>query len=77
MTQYTKIKEFSGILTDFHSQFEPFYQEIVNQTDTINEDGNVANEARPQLNSNTTSGQYLDFSSNSTQPNARPDNTKR
>ena len=27
-----------------------------------NQDGNVANEARPQLNSNTTSGQYLDFS---------------
>ena len=35
-------------------------------TDTINQDGNVANEARPQLYSNMTSGQYLDFSSKST-----------
>ena len=46
-------------------------------TDTINQDGNVANEARPQLYSNTTSGQYLDFSSKSTHPNSRSDNTKR
>ena len=69
MTHYTKIKEFSEILTDFHSKFEPFYQGVVNETDTINQDGNVANEARHQLNSNTTSGQYLDFSSNSTQWN--------
>ena len=77
MTYYTKIKEFAEILTDFHSKSEPFYQWVVNQTDTINQDGNVANEARPQLNSNKTSGQYLDFSTNSTQPNPRRDNTKR
>ena len=42
-----------------------------------NEDGNVANEAITQLNSNTTSGQFLDFSGRSTQPNSRSDNTKR
>ena len=59
-----------------HSKFEPFYQGVVNQTDTINQVGNVASEARPQLNSNTTSGQYLHFSSNTTQQNPRPDNTK-
>ena len=56
MTHYTKIKEFAEILTDFHSKFEPFHQGLVNQTDTINQDGNVSNEARPQLNSNKTSG---------------------
>ena len=76
MTHYTKIKEFAEILTDFHSKYEPFYQGVVNQTDTINQDGNVANEAGPQLNSNITSGQYLDFSSNSTQPIPRLDDTK-
>ena len=46
-------------------------------TDTINQDGNIANEARPRLNSNTTSEQYIDFSSKSTQPNSKSDNTKR
>ena len=46
-------------------------------TDTINQDGNIANEARPQLYSNTTLGQYLDFSSKSTHTNSRSDNTKR
>ena len=46
-------------------------------TDTINWDGNAANEARHQLKSNMTLGQYLDFSSKSTQPNSRSDNTKR
>ena len=51
--------------------------EPVITTDTINHDGDVANEARPQLNSNTTSEQYLDFSSKSTQPNSRSDNAKR
>ena len=42
-----------------------------------NHDGNVANEARPQLNSDTTPGQYLDFSGGSAQPHSRSDNTKR
>ena len=32
------------------------------------QDGNIANDARPQLNSKTTSGQYIDFSGKSTQP---------
>ena len=72
-----KLNEFAEILTHFHSKFEPFYQGVVNQTDTINHDGNVANEAGPQLNSNINSGWYLDFSSNSTQPNPRPDDIKR
>ena len=76
MTHYTKIIELAEILTDFHSKFEPFYQGIVNQTDTINQDCNVANKTGPQLNPNITSGQYLDFSSNSTQPIPRPDDTK-
>ena len=42
-----------------------------------NHDGNIANEVKAQLNSNTTSGQYLDFSGKSTQSNSRSDNTKR
>ena len=41
-----------------------------------NHDDNIANEVKAQLNSNTTSGQYLDFSGKSTQPNSRSDNTK-
>ena len=41
-----------------------------------NQDANIANKARPQLNSHTTSGQYLEFSGKSTQPNSRSDNTK-
>ena len=45
--------------------------------DTINQDGNVGNEARPQLYSNMTSGWYLDFSSKSTYTNSRSDNIKR
>ena len=40
-------------------------------------DCNIANEVKAQLNSNTTSGQYLDFSGKSTQPISRSDNTKR
>ena len=54
--------------------------QILNNTCDIpfitNQDGYVANEARPHLNSNTTSGQFLDFSGRSTQPNPRSDNTK-
>ena len=41
-----------------------------------NHDGNIGNEVKAKLNSNTTSGQYLDFSGKSTQPNSRSDNTK-
>ena len=47
MTHYTKIKESTEILTYFCSKFELFYQGVVNQTNTINHDGNVANEVRP------------------------------
>ena len=39
--------------------------------------GNIANDARPQLNSKTTFGQYLDFSGKSTQLKSKSDNTKR
>ena len=42
-----------------------------------NHDGNIANEIKTQLNSSTASGQYLDFSGKSTQPNSRSNNTKR
>ena len=42
-----------------------------------NQDANIANKARPQLNSKTNSGQYLGFSDKCTQPNCRSDNTKR
>ena len=41
-----------------------------------NHDVIIANEVKAQLNSNTTSGQYLDFSGKSTQPTLRSDNTK-
>ena len=47
------------------------------KADTINQGTNIVNEARLQLYSNTTSGQYLDFSRKSTHPNSRSDNTKR
>ena len=53
------------------------YDTPVITNDTITQDGNIANEAIPQLHSNTTLGQYLDFSSKSTHTNSRPDNTKR
>ena len=41
-----------------------------------NHDGNIPNEVKAQLNSNTTSGQHLDFSGKSTQPN-RPNSNLR
>ena len=46
-------------------------------TNTINQDGNVANEARPQLYSNMTTGQYHDFSSKSTHTHSSSNNAKR
>ena len=42
-----------------------------------NQDANIANNARPQLNSKTNSGQYLDFSGKCTQPSSRSNNTRR
>ena len=44
---------------------------------STNQNANIANDARPQLNSKTPLGQYLDFSGKSTHPKSRSDDNKR
>ena len=50
---------------------------LVIANDSINQDGDEANEHRFQLNSNRTSVKYLDCPNKSKQPNSKPENVKR